>query len=409
MLMKNSVSFMKMISLFSIGIMMVTGSITSCVSNVDNASKQKTSEEGLQEANDRVLTSTFTDLMSSFENASARSVGVIDMNYPDYYGGSYCENGKLVVLVVKGYELESVRKDLASRINTDAIELKQCDNSYKTLIEITNYLNSFFTKEENKKLLDELSIDGWGPANRENMVVVKTKNNTPQKMELFKNKVINSPLIIFKQSTGRIKLQETKATATAYIPGRKLVTNHRNTSASLGYPVKSSLYEGFLVSGHFANARSYSVKIGSITLGVCETTKCTGNVDAAFIKYSNSSSYIVSNTIAGISNNNIVLGASVDEVGSYGYVYLCGYYTKARGVVEDVGQSVINSNKDVISNCTQVWYETEPKEGDSGGICYSGSNNVVGLHVGVDDAGSGYYCLSKEIHSALSVERNSKK
>lgn len=199
--MKNSVSLMKMISLFSIGIMMVTSLVTSCVSNVDNASRQKTSEEGLQEANDRVLTSAFTDLMSSFENASARSSGVIDMNYPDYYGGSYCENGKLFVLVVKGYELESVRKNLASQTNTDAIELKQCDNSYKTLIEITNYLNSFFSEEENKKLLDELSIDGWGPANRENMVVVKTKNNTPQNMELFKSKVINSPLIIFKQST----------------------------------------------------------------------------------------------------------------------------------------------------------------------------------------------------------------
>lgn len=33
------------------------------------------------------------------------------------------------------------------------------------------------------------------------------------------------------------------------------------------------------------------------------------------------------------------------------------------------------------------------------------NKNVVGLHVGIDDYGYGYYCLANEIHARLQVSR----
>lgn len=51
------------------------------------------------------------------------------------------------------------------------------------------------------------------------------------------------------------------------------------------------------------------------------------------------------------------------------------------------------------------WYAKSPVGGDSGGICYSANKNVVGLHVGVDEYGYGYYCLANEIHARLKVSR----
>lgn len=112
----------------------------------------------------------------------------------------------------------------------------------------------------------------------------------------------------------------------------------------------------------------------------------------------------VSNTISGPSGD-VTLGLGVDVISENNSVSLAGFHTKTNGVVIGTGETVVNTKGVPIRMCTSVWYEDTPLGGDSGGICYSVNKNVVGLHVGIDDYGYGYYCLANEIHARLQVSR----
>ena len=376
--------------------------INACTFSGLNQNSEKVSvDERKGKADQRVLTSLYTDLIGALETTNSRA-GSLSSEYPQYFGGACIEDGRLLIYLATKEDLVLAKKDLASKIDTTNVIFRGCENSYQSLLDLTEKLRVFFYEEGNQNLLDELHIDGWGPNKKENKVIIKLKDCTPQYIEEFKSKVIDSPLIGFAKSHGRVKVQ-----ATGYIIGRSQVTNHRGSVASIGYRVNSStLGHGFLVSGHFANATNYSVKIGSITLGTCRMTQCSGNIDAAFIKYQDENSYTISNTATTPSNGTITLNTSVDYVGDSGTVYISGYHTKTSGGVIDTDQVTIEEEtKNYISKCTSVLYTQSPIKGGSGALIYSANNNVVGLHFGVDEYGFGYYCLASEIHKAFGLSR----
>lgn len=97
----------------------------------------------------------------------------------------------------------------------------------------------FFTKDGNKSFLNSLGVDGWSINKDKNRILIRLRECSDFYVSEFKSKVINSPMISFEKSRGRLKEQAT------YNPGSISVDNHRGTSASLGYRVKSSMYSGF--------------------------------------------------------------------------------------------------------------------------------------------------------------------
>lgn len=206
-----------------------------CTSSDFNQDSEKISSKELKtQADQRTLTSLYTNLMGVLETSVSRANGV-ESELPPYFGGAYIENGKLLVYLVSGANSVSARETLASKIDTTNIVFKNCDNSYQSLLDLTERLRKFFYEEGNRELIDVLHIDGWGPNKKENKVLIKLQNCTPQYIEDFKNKVMDSPLIGFTKSRGRINVQ-----ATGYIIGRSQVTNHRGSLASIGYRVNSS-------------------------------------------------------------------------------------------------------------------------------------------------------------------------
>lgn len=189
---------------FYIGIL--TYLVCACTSSELNQGLENSSTEELEiKADQRTLTSLYTDLMGALEAPVSRT-NEDSSELPSYFGGAYVENGKLLVYLVSSINTISAKKDLASKIDTTNVVFKECNNSYQSLLDLTERLRKFFYEEGNRDLIDELHIDGWGPNKKENKVLIKLENCTPQYIEAFKNKVMDSSLIGFVKSRGRVKV-----------------------------------------------------------------------------------------------------------------------------------------------------------------------------------------------------------
>lgn len=352
---------------FSLFVVLSIGMVISC----SDSAIEESGGEGWNDSSKTELgslTSMYTEFINSFENTSTRGLGKISMSYPDYFGGAYVKDNKIIVFLKNGIDKEEAKKELSSRIDLGYVEFRECDYSYAELMNLDEWLFDFFTKDGNKSFLNSLGVDGWSINKDKNRILIRLRECSDFYVSEFKSKVINSPMISFEKSRGRLKEQAT------YNPGSISVDNHRGTSASLGYRVKSSMYSGFLVSGHFADAVSYPVKYNNQSLGICTVVGHSGTVDASFIRYTDGVS--VSNTISGPSGD-VTLGLGVDVISENNSVSLAGFHTKTNGVVIGTGETVVNTKGVPIRMCTSVWYEDTPLGGDSGGICYSVNKNVV--------------------------------
>ena len=57
----------------------------------------------------RSLTSMYTDLINSFEDVSARGLDGVSILYPDYFGGAYVKDDKVVIFLTKESDKDFVK------------------------------------------------------------------------------------------------------------------------------------------------------------------------------------------------------------------------------------------------------------------------------------------------------------
>lgn len=100
----------------------------------------------------RSLTSMYTDLINSFEDVSARGLDGVSILYPDYFGGAYVKDDKVVIFLTKESDKDFVKKDLSKRIDLNYVSFVECDYSYAELMDLDKWLFDFFTKNKNKYL-----------------------------------------------------------------------------------------------------------------------------------------------------------------------------------------------------------------------------------------------------------------
>lgn len=115
------------------------------------------------------------------------------IEYPDYYGGSYIEDGKLIVYIVKGNN-ERIPRLLSS----DSIfVVKECDYSYNELLKATNEVSEFMVseKKEENPIREKLSLCSL--CETFNWVEVYVSDLPPSFISEFKKQVSNSPAIKF--------------------------------------------------------------------------------------------------------------------------------------------------------------------------------------------------------------------
>lgn len=122
--------------------------------------------------------------------------------YPDYYGGYYHDNGKLVILITKG--AKNYEKDLDRRVGNEDYVTKDCDFSYNDLLKVHKKVEDFFLNERNESIIDEITINSMGVDTRSNRIFISLKECTPEKIALFKDKIIDSPVVRFEEWNGPI-------------------------------------------------------------------------------------------------------------------------------------------------------------------------------------------------------------
>lgn len=85
------------------------------------------------------------------------------------------------------------------------VSFVECDYSYAELMELDKWLFDFIYKNENKSFLNTLHVDGWNINKNKNKIIIKLNDCSSFYINGFKNKVIDTPMIGFEKSRGRLK------------------------------------------------------------------------------------------------------------------------------------------------------------------------------------------------------------
>ena len=170
-------------------------------SNDDSTNLEQHSSNGEAEA--LAAWNRFMNTFGYSHNASD------SIEYPDYYGGAYVKDNKIIVFFKNGIDKVEAKKELSSRIDLGYVEFRECDYSYAELMNLDEWLFDFFTKDGNKSLLNSLGVDGWSINKDKNRILIKLRECSDFYVSEFKSKVINSPMISFMKSRGRLKEQAT--------------------------------------------------------------------------------------------------------------------------------------------------------------------------------------------------------
>ena len=114
----------------------------------------------------------------------------------DYYAGSYIDADGNLIINIKG-DLDEGKAKIISIIGDEQVQFRKKQFSHKELSDIMTYLNEFAEKPENSKYIENLS--SWALMERENHVEVCMIEMNEKAKEDFKNHILDSDAIVFKE------------------------------------------------------------------------------------------------------------------------------------------------------------------------------------------------------------------
>lgn len=315
----------------------------------------------------------YQKILESF--TTSRSYTLDSIHFPEYYGGAFInENDKLVVLVTNSQF--NRQKNIEDIVGSKNSIVKPCQYSYRQLNDIMNDLNELLLNNPSKNPAIE-NITQAKLMEADNSIVVELLECTEEKINEFKENLINSPMIKFNQAKG---FGSTEATTT-FEPGTKVYCTKHNSSvehssAALGYRVmKGDGTKGVVVSGHFMhegnglyamnNDQKYEI------IGSCIDSQESGSIDAAFCELDFSVCDVAQSPISDfpLDLNPIrspPVGASVTK---YTYTGI------SSGKITSTNVSARFKNGVVITNMLSADYKSQP--GDSGGPIYSAAKKIT--------------------------------
>lgn len=130
-----------------------------------------------------------------------------DGKYPDYYGGMYISDDarNLVVQIVKDKISQAGTMDFYyyNELFTidDSIKVEYVKNSYNELEEVFNKINDYLTSNQPPKNFNSVGIDIY-----KNSIVVNYVEINEEVKKEFKEKIIDSDLVIFEAGIKNINL-----------------------------------------------------------------------------------------------------------------------------------------------------------------------------------------------------------
>lgn len=141
-------------------------------------------------------------LLASCTYKQKEAVGV----YPACYGGHfYASQDSLKVLVVRNYLVQNdCLQSLDSMFYQQPYQVVPCTFSYNELMRVRQVILDFFMDSRNEALLKEMTLNAFGISMEKNRVFVSLMDSTDAHIDLFKEKIIDSPAVMFEQSKGTI-------------------------------------------------------------------------------------------------------------------------------------------------------------------------------------------------------------
>lgn len=369
--------------LFKIMALSAICAMTSCSDNIlsDDGSIPVTKASTTEQKD---LTAIGINLMESFNATPLRSNTLL---YPDYYCGAYIDNNHNFVILVN--EDTALYKDnFIQRTKSSDFLIKPATYSMNELNETLDLLNSFMFNEGNKPIIENCGLESFGLLPNENRIFIGLENCNEEKIAQFKNAVIDSPMLMFEKSTGKI------VTEGEIYPGAAC---NATGLGSFGYRARMNGNNGIVASGHVVRSYGEYVYGPEGLVGTCKSTMMSGSVDAAFVE--TNSNFQPSNYTF---SQNIYISSYVETPFQGATVVMEGKHNHA-GVRRQIIATNVTGNVGGITlwGLTKASYPSQG--GDSGGIVYSGSNNIYGIHEGSDNTGYAYFVSASEINRVLNL------
>ena len=330
----------------------------------------------------------------------------IELSYPDYYGGSYLdENGELIILLKNG--TENIRNNLKTVSSNEELQFEQANFSYAELTEIINFIMSYQENNYDNNSEGEYNIAkdivDCTLDDKNNKVIVGIRNLTSDKIDIFKNQILDSSAIEFVERTytpeslgqNNYSFKDSNIDTTAIVnnarslvtvrPGMELFSSN-NTFYSLGIPmyrtITSGKQYGFVTAGHYLAVNDFFIDASTTTrVGTVKLNRVGGKYDVSFVALGSGVT-----CSSNIKDTPYSLYPSNEEITHpiYGkFVYLYGFQNYSSGRITTTNYSYYNDEiEKAFSGMIGTDYDSF--HGDSGGlVASSGADNYTKIQEGI--------------------------
>lgn len=346
----------------------------------------------------------YSRLLDSFRENVSRSLDDRVLLYPDYYGGAYIDDGKLVVNVCNGHEL-AVDK-LKNMAQSDDVVIRPCKYSYNYLLDVMSKIRKFCADNRSNPLA--LNIDSYSLEDKENIVLVNLLNCTDADIKSFKENVCDDSSISF------IKVDGPSALLSSVNPGEGFYYEKNNDGnihmSSVGYRCKVGNVAGFVTAGHsleYSGIKVYKDFNGTSSyFGESTISFQEGPVDAAFVKL-----YSGFDVTGIVGEGELYPVAMTPAVGTT--INLRSFKGHAYGPITSVNREVNYRENGVIvqtfTGLIEVNFDRMTVKGESGGVVYAiDSSTKKRFIVGLLNGGStveakSYISKALEINKKLGI------
>lgn len=122
-------------------------------------------------------------------------------SYPDYCGGLYITEDKKVVVIILE-DTAYYRKIIAKNIDRNDFLIQKGTYSYTSLNSTLQKLVDFYQEETNKNIIQKVGLNYFALDIKNNRILIGLTNISPERIALFKEKIMDSPTFIFVKSHG---------------------------------------------------------------------------------------------------------------------------------------------------------------------------------------------------------------
>lgn len=341
----------------------------------------------------------YSRLLDSFKENVSRSLDDRELLYPDYYGGSYIDDGKLVVNVCDDDGLITDR--LRNMAQSDDIIIHFCEYFYNHLLDVMSKIRKFCADNKTNPLA--LNIDSYSLEDKGNIVLVNLLSCTDADIKSFKESVCDDSSISF------MEVDAPSVLLSSVNPGEGLYYEKNGDGelhrSSVGYRCKINNVVGFVTAGHsleYSGIKVYkdfngtSSYFGESTVSVQE-----GPVDAAFVKL-----YSGFDVTGIVGEGELYPVAMTPAVGTT--INLRSFNGHAYGPITCINKEVNYKENGVVQTFTgliEANFDRKVIKGESGGIVYAiDSSTKRRFIVGILNGGSNIETKSY-ISKALEINK----